>query len=325
MPPQVSSPSSSRVLWTQRLIIGAIVAVCAAPFLAHTSPDEKSRMMIKAMAIAAALACITLNRTRFTLRASPLQSICGLLLILTGCALTLADTLGGLRDPGAGFILGAAGVSIIATGWCFNSLKIRCMGLFALAAIPAGAAENLIESGLRYSTVVAKLAAFVLHYVGFTVRSEGNIIYTQGHAVEIIAECSGLKLFFMLAAFCAILLLCLPQLRTITGRMLLAAFGTGLIVSILRIDFLVLIVGQPALFEFFHHGIGSELISLAAILIFFAFIKEQAFTALESYFPIPEIPSSSLPTPSDQKLLNASLIAAIVIGLGTAAVVELAA
>ncbi|MBC2596278.1 exosortase/archaeosortase family protein [Ruficoccus amylovorans] len=315
MNPPATSTTPASTLWLQRLTVAALIAVCLGPFLVNTTSLEKSRMAIKAVAIAAGIGCVALNRARFRLRPSPAGAAAGLGLILLGGVLTLADAAGNLRDPGLGFILGAAGVSLIACGFTVSGLQARCLGLFALAAIPAGTIENLIEHGLHYSTLIAKLSAFSLHYVGFTVQSEGNTILIHGHAVEIIAECSGLKLFFMLFAFFAILQLALPELRRIFWKMLFAAAGTGLIVSVLRIDFLVLIVGRPELFEFFHHGFGSELISMAAILIFGFFIKEEAFTALEKKIPVPAIPADHLPTPDGAKLMARALVATTLIGV----------
>ncbi len=316
-----ASPSSARARLLQRLIVAALLAVCLGPFLANTSVDEKSRMAIKAVAIAAAVGCLALNRARFTLKPSARAIVAGMGVILLGYAFTLADIFTGLPDPGLGFILGALGVSLMACGFTFSRLHARCLGLFALAAVPAAQVENLIEHSLRFSTLVAQISAFTLHYVGFSVKTSGNTILIHGHAIEIIAECSGLKLFFLLFAFFIILLMMLPDLRKIFWRMLFAALGTGIVVSILRIDFLALIVGYPELFEFFHHGLGSELISMAAILIFGFFIKEEAFTALEKHFPIAEMPASHLPPPEADKPLMAALIATIGLGLAVAAVV----
>jgi exosortase/archaeosortase family protein len=312
-------PSCARARWLQRLTVAALLGVCLGPFLVNTSPDEKSRMAIKTVAIAAALGCVALNRARFLYRPTLAGVAAGLALILGGSLFTLADARGVLREPGLGFILGATGVSLIACGFTFSRAHARCLGLFALAAVPAGTVENLIEHGLHYSTLVAKVSAFSLHYVGFTVQTSENTILIHGHAVEIIAECSGLKLFFLLFAFFVILLLVLPELRRIFWRMLFAALGTGFVVSILRIDFLVLIVGYPGMFEFFHHGFGSELISMAAILLFAYFIKEDAFTALEKHFPLTALPEANLPAPAQDKLLTTALVAAILLGLLTAA------
>lgn len=304
----------------QRLILCALVAICVGPFLVNTTPDEKARMTIKAVALAAAFGCIYLNRVRFIIQPSLPGACLGGLLVLAGCLLTLADARQWLREPGLAFILGPAGIALAATGFHFTRLHWRCTGLFTIAALPAGTMENLIEHGLGYSKIIAHIAAFSLHYVGFNVATQGDSIHVNGQTVRVIAECSGLKLFFLLFTFFFIILLLLPDTRRIVWRMFFAAVGTGLVISILRVDLLVLIVNNAKWFEFFHHGMGSELISMVAILIFGYFIKEPVITALEKHIPVPPLTEDNLPATQHEKPLKISLVAYTVLGLATAAV-----
>jgi len=262
-----------------------------------------------------------LNRARFVLRPTVPGFLVGGVLVAIAGLLSILDVRGALREPGLGFILGPLGVAFAVTGFRFSKVHAQCLGLFALAAVPAGAVENLIEHVFGYSLMVAKIAAFSMHYVGLEVAVKHDTIYMGEHSVRIIAECSGLKLFYMLFSFFFILLLMLPDLRRIFWRMLFAALGTGFVVSILRTDLLVLIVNHEAMFEFFHHGMGSELISMAAIVIFGFFIKEPLVGAIEKKLPVSAIPRENLPSNATPMLI--ALGAYSLIALATAAVVEL--
>ncbi len=312
-------PGLSRHLQTALLV--ALLLVCLAPFLANTTSTEKARMTIKGVAVTAALACVYLNRARFVLRPSTPGMLAGGLLVLASGVLCVLDLKGVLREPGLGFILGPLGVAFAATGFRLSKLHAQCLGLFALAAVPAGLVENLIESLFGYSLIVAKISAFSLHYVGFEVAVKHDTIFIGDSTVRIIAECSGLKLFYMLFSFFFILLLMLLELRRIFWKMLFAALGTGFVISILRTDLLVLIVKNTKWFDFFHHGLGSELISMTAIVVFGFFIKEELITALEKKLPVKAMPQENLPLNASPLVITLGVYC--LIGLASAAVVEL--
>ncbi|MEM8550458.1 MAG: archaeosortase/exosortase family protein [Verrucomicrobiota bacterium] len=292
--------------------MAVVIIVCIAPFLVNTNADEKARMTIKAVALAAAFGTVFLNQSRFIFRPSLAGSLIGVVIVLVGLGLTLHDARGAFREPGLGFILGPAGIMLAVCGLKWSALHWRCLGLFALAAVPAGAVEDVIENAINYSTIVAQVSAFSQHYVGFTVSTQGDTILFDGQAIRIVPDCSGLKLFFMLFVFFFIVLFSFPELKRIFWRMFFAATGTGFIVSILRIDFLVLIVNRQGLFDFFHHGLGSELISMGAILIFAFFIKEPLLDALEKQLPPKPLPTDNLPS---AKAAQAALVFLLGVGL----------
>lgn len=148
--------------------------------------------------------------------------------------------------------------------------------LFTAILLPRGMVEPLMEQaiGAPVRILTAQFAAFVLHYLGFAVAQQDATLTVNHGAVEVLFRCTGLPLLVLLLQlvliFFGVVSLSLPQ----QARIVLVAVGVSFLLSGLRVALMATVVRDPAAFEYWHGGSGSQIFSTSAIVLLGGFCQQ---------------------------------------------------
>ncbi|MGI2901984.1 cyanoexosortase A [Tolypothrix sp. VBCCA 56010] len=164
------------------------------------------------------------------------------------------------------FIL-ALGLALLASG--FRGLKQYKGELLALFFL--GAPKLLPSFLIKHITLLtAKLAAFILWYTGFEITRSGVNIYLPTGSIEVASGCSGVQIIFQQLGLAIIFILMFPLNRQQKILAPIVAATLGFIVNGVRVAVMGVIVakGNPEAFEYWHHGDGSLIFSMIAVIFF---------------------------------------------------------
>ncbi|MGD1875740.1 MAG: cyanoexosortase A [Mastigocoleus sp.] len=164
------------------------------------------------------------------------------------------------------FIL-AFGLALIASG--FKGLKQYRGELLALFVLTI---TSILPFGVIDITLfTTKATAFLLWYTGFDVKRSGTDILLPTGSIEVAGGCSGIELVFQMLGFALLFLLIFPQ--NLRSKILLPIFAMsiGFVVNAGRVAVMAVVVAQgnnKQIFDFWHHGDGSLIFSMIAVLLF---------------------------------------------------------
>jgi cyanoexosortase A len=124
------------------------------------------------------------------------------------------------------------------------------------------------------SILTAKFVMLWLGLLGITpTRLEGNTVFVNGGAVQVMHECNGLEMIMQIFITAVIFLLAFP-LRSRLGRIVIIILAPliGFIVNSFRIALLAVFTGLNSdigrsMFDFFHEQAGSLIFSGLAVFI----------------------------------------------------------
>ncbi|MBW4672015.1 MAG: cyanoexosortase A [Cyanomargarita calcarea GSE-NOS-MK-12-04C] len=160
----------------------------------------------------------------------------------------------------------AIALALLASG--FQGLRQYQAQLLTLFFL--GVPKLLPPSLTDISIFTAKFSSFVLWYSGFNVvRNDVNIHLPTG-SVEVYSACSGTEAVFQLLGLAILFLLMFPQNLIRKIFIPVVAIILAFIVNGLRVALLAILVanGQQKAFQYWHHGDGSLIFSLIAVLLF---------------------------------------------------------
>ncbi|MEM7553527.1 MAG: cyanoexosortase A [Cyanobacteria bacterium P01_A01_bin.84] len=161
----------------------------------------------------------------------------------------------------------AFGLALIASG--FKGLKQYQGELLVLFTL--GLPKILPFWMMNITVLTAKAANFILWYTGFSVIRSGTNIYLPTGSIEVARGCSGIELIFQMLGFALLFLLMFPQNLLSKIFLPICAIGIGFIVNAGRVAVMAVVVAQgnhKQTFDFWHHGDGSLIFSMIAVLIF---------------------------------------------------------
>ncbi|NEU75155.1 cyanoexosortase A [Hassallia byssoidea VB512170] len=164
------------------------------------------------------------------------------------------------------FIL-AFGLALLASG--FRGLKQYKGELLALFFL--GAPKLLPSLLIKHITLLtAKLAAFILWYTGFEITRSGVNIYLPTGSIQVASGCSGVQIIFQQLGLAIIFILMFPLNRQQKILAPIVAATLGFIVNGVRVALMGVIVakGNQEAFEYWHHGDGSLIFSMIAVILF---------------------------------------------------------
>ena len=164
-------------------------------------------------------------------------------------------------------LLGGIGLGLLAVGFRGLQRYWRELTLLALLGIP----RLLLTAWDGLALITAKVATFVIWYLGYEVQLQGVEIFMPGGAVVVDPGCAGPGVISYLLSLAAVFGFLFP---VSTVRWIVALVIAPLIAvctNLFRIVLLALLenAGRHDLFEFWHHGTGVIVWTMLPILVFF--------------------------------------------------------
>ncbi|MGB3636419.1 MAG: cyanoexosortase A [Rivularia sp. (in: cyanobacteria)] len=162
----------------------------------------------------------------------------------------------------------ALGVALLASG--FKGLKQYWQELTILffLGVPS------VLSGLLFdiSPLTAKFSAFLLHYIGFDVVTQGVFINLPSGGVEVTHECSGIDTILYILSVAILALVMFPVNRSKRFFVPIVAITIGFAINGVRVAMLAIFAGSnKAAFESWHGGQASYLYGMIGIVLFGCF------------------------------------------------------
>ncbi|NJL81533.1 MAG: cyanoexosortase A [Richelia sp. SM1_7_0] len=162
----------------------------------------------------------------------------------------------------------ALGVALLASG--FKGLKQYWQELTILffLSVPSVIASLLFD----IAPLTAKFSAFLLHYLGFDVVSQGVFINLPNGGVEVTTECSGLDTIIYIFSVSVLALVMFPIHRSKRFFVPIVAVIIGFVINAIRVVMLTIFAASnKAAFHNWHGGQASYLYGMIGILIFGCF------------------------------------------------------
>jgi cyanoexosortase A len=162
----------------------------------------------------------------------------------------------------------ALGVALLASG--FKGLKQYWQELTILffLGVPSVIASFLFD----ISPLTAKFSAFLLHYFGFNVASQGVFINLPNGGVEVTHECSGIDTIIYILSVSILALVMFPVNRSKRFFVPIVGIIIGFVINGIRVAMLAIFAGSDkAAFESWHGGQASYLYGMIGIVIFGCF------------------------------------------------------
>jgi len=219
---------------------------------------------------AVAILLVMRNRSNFTFQTTPSAIATGALLIIW----VLVKSLLTRRVFDILFILtplmGTVGVALIASGW--QGLKQYWLPILLAATLglPIPFLFAAIEKFIPVNVFTAQFANSVLWYGGVKVAQQGIMIVSQFGAVEVARGCAGLPPILMLLRITLMFVLLFPVSQWHRWILFFTAMAIAFFVNSVRVALLVIISKQTELFNYWHHGDGSQIFSVIAVSLLLA-------------------------------------------------------
>lgn len=210
-----------------------------------------------------------LKRDRLTPEADSASTLCGLALIgftlFRSLALFSFESIFLRLAP----VLAFAGVALLATGFSRLHQYWRESLILALMAIPIHYAQIGVQMVVPVERVIAKLAAFLLHYAGFDVSQQGTEVVLPTGGVEVFLGCTGTDMTLVLLKLALAFAIVFPLGVLSRLGVPLAAIIIGVLLSGVRVVVMVLCVSDKTRFEFWHGPTGAQIFSTVSIVLLF--------------------------------------------------------
>ncbi len=161
----------------------------------------------------------------------------------------------------------ALGIALLASGFRgLKQYKGELLTLFFLGA------PKLLPSLLisQVTLLTAKLATFILWYTAFEVTRSGVNIYLPTGSIEVASGCSGIEIIFQQLGLALIFIFMFPLNKQHKILAPIVAAILGFVVNGVRVALMAVIVakGNQEAFEYWHHGDGSLIFSMIAVILF---------------------------------------------------------
>jgi|GEM_PF-638264 cyanoexosortase A len=168
-----------------------------------------------------------------------------------------------------GPVIFGLGIGLLSFG--FSGLKHywQLFLLLCLMVLPLGFFNEILNYQLHFPEVTANVAAFFLHYIGFTSVSQGNVVKLPTGQVEVIYFCTGgLLIFWLLKITLLILVVVTPLTWQQRWKLILSAISTGFFIGCIRVSWLALIVNNSRAFHYWHSYTGGSIFMSIATIIY---------------------------------------------------------
>ena len=115
--------------------------------------------------------------------------------------------------------------------------------------------------------LTARISSFFLHYLGYSVLTQGSIIKLPQGTVNVEIGCTSFSVIFSLAQIWCLLLLMFPLSRKAQLWIISGMFVVTHIITFMRVALLAYVVDQPEVFNYWHDDQGQQIISTLLILL----------------------------------------------------------
>jgi len=170
-----------------------------------------------------------------------------------------------------------AGIGLILLANPFVALWKYRDTLITLCLLPLFLVVQIIVSNYVTNDLSVLTAKFVMFWLGLLgispARLDGNTVYVNGGAVQVMHECNGLEMIMQIFITAVIFLLAFP-LRSRLGRLVIFILSPiiGFVVNSARIALLAIFTSLDSesgkfLFDFFHEQAGSLIFSGIAVFL----------------------------------------------------------
>ena len=258
----MSIPATASLQLPKLLLLGIAASLMSLHLTLVWQQDYTNLWMTSLIFWGAISVLVSQQRHQLTLTSGRLASGLGTTILVVVLLKSTSPTLNYLNMfP----LLSALGLALLASG--FKGLKHyrrEFVSLFFFS-VPRVAVSPLID----LSPLTAKLATFLLWYLGFDVSRYGVNIILPGGAVSVYSGCSGLATILELLALAVLLLVLFPTRRSHQILVSIGAVFLGFFVNGIRV--VVMAIASAAneeAFDYWHTGDGSLIFALIAQLLF---------------------------------------------------------
>lgn len=173
-------------------------------------------------------------------------------------------------------IASAIALALIASG--FKGLNQYTKELFFawFLFFPTGVIGHFIDSIIHITIMNAKVATYILYYLGFNVSSDGNEVLLHlgevGNFKAIVDyPCAGIPMILLILKLALLLISCVSLNKK--QKILIPAFSIllGFFLGVVRVCILTLLIPNHVQFDYWHGTEGSQFFSTLAIIIFSGF------------------------------------------------------
>ena len=165
------------------------------------------------------------------------------------------------------------GLALMASG--FKGLQQYWRELFFawFLFFPEGVIGTLIDKLIHITVINAKLASFLLHYVGFNVGSYSNQVVLHlpelGKFTALVDyPCAGIPMIVLMLRISLLLVAFFPLPKKECILVPIVSLGIGFGLGVIRVCILTLLLPEEAKFDYWHGTEGSQIFSTLAIVIF---------------------------------------------------------
>ena len=216
------------------------------------------------------------KRDKLSYDSDPISNFIGLSLL--GLVLSKAITIYNFESVLISLlpIISLFALALIASG--FKGLKQYAKELFFawFLFFPTGVIGHFIDDRFHITILNAKVATYLLYYLGFNVVSQNNEVILSLPELGVFKAivdypCAGVPMILLILKLALLTICCLSPNRK--QQILIPSFSLvlGFMLGVLRVSILTLLIPSESQFEYWHGSQGSQVFSTLAIIIFSVF------------------------------------------------------
>lgn len=166
-------------------------------------------------------------------------------------------------------IWAALSVGLIASGFRWRQYWREALIVLTLS-VPPGSVERVLEwsIGGKIQIFIAKSTAFLLHYVGVNVVSQGIEIVSAKGIVRVEYACTGVGILWLLLQLSILVRLVFPVYGWRCRNLFLTSILLAWALVTVRVALMVMAIDHRPAFEYWHGAPGSQIFSTGAIVAF---------------------------------------------------------
>lgn len=168
---------------------------------------------------------------------------------------------------------------------------------------PTGVIGHFIDGLIQITVLNAKLATYILYYVGFNVANQGNQVILAlpelGQFKAIVDyPCAGVPMILLMLKLSLLLVCFFPFNKSQKILIPTVSVAIGFTLGVIRVCILTLLIPQPAKFDYWHGSSGDGIFSTLAVVIFSGFAYWMLEKANSS------VNNNQLVVPSELSVIN---------------------
>lgn len=216
------------------------------------------------------------KKERLKYNSDPISSFLGLFLL--GIVLDKSINLFSFESPLLSLlpIAGAIALALIASGIKGIHQYYRELFFIWFLFFPIGVLGQFIDRVIPVTILNAKVATYLLYYLGFKTISYGNQVIidlgAMGNFKAVVDyPCAGLPMILLILKLSLILISCVYFKKKQQIIIPFFSIVLGFLLGVVRVCILTLLIPHRLAFEYWHGDMGAQIFSTLAIAIFTGF------------------------------------------------------